>query len=178
VRAARLRAIKADITERLTQDDLTVAAIASRQRISESYVRKLFESEGSSFSECVLGERLIRAHRMLTDPRFAGRSITSVAFDAGFGDASYFNRSFRRPLWRHAVRNSRRSQISKHKWDRTAVRVPDRATAGGRVIQEWCAVGERVPRHCAPRGRRYIRVTAPVRRATKIQYGLDCCNAK
>jgi hypothetical protein len=31
---------------------------ASRQRISESYVRKLFESEGSSFSECVLGQRL------------------------------------------------------------------------------------------------------------------------
>jgi len=96
VRAARLGAIKADIAERLAQDDLTVAAVASRQRISESYVRKLFESEGSSFSEWVLGERLIRAHRMLTDPRFAGRSITSVAFDAGFGDVSYFNRSFRR----------------------------------------------------------------------------------
>ena len=96
VRAARLRAIKADIADRLAHDDLTVAAVASRQRISESYVRKLFESEGSSFSEWVLGARLIRAHRMLTDPRFAGRSITSVAFDAGFGDVSYFNRSFRR----------------------------------------------------------------------------------
>jgi AraC-like DNA-binding protein len=96
MRAARLRAIKADIAERLAQDDLTVAAVASRQRISGSYIRKLFESEGTSFSECVLSERLIRAHRMLTDPRFAGRSITSVAFDAGFGDVSYFNRSFRR----------------------------------------------------------------------------------
>jgi AraC-like DNA-binding protein len=96
VRAARLRAIKADIAERLAQDDLTVAAVASRQRISESYVRKLFESEGSSFSKWVLGERLVRAYRMLTDPRFAGRSITSVAFAAGFGDVSYFNRSFRR----------------------------------------------------------------------------------
>jgi AraC-like DNA-binding protein len=96
VPAARLRAIKADISERLAQDDLTVAAVASRQRISESYVRKLFEREGSSFSEWVLGERLIRTHRMLADPRFAGRSITSVAFDAGFGDISYFNRSFRR----------------------------------------------------------------------------------
>jgi AraC-like DNA-binding protein len=96
VRAARLSAVKADIAERLARDDLTIAAVASRQRISESYVRKLFESEGSSFSEWVLGERLIRAHRMLTDHRFAGRSITSVAFDAGFGDVSYFNRSFRR----------------------------------------------------------------------------------
>jgi AraC-like DNA-binding protein len=52
VRAARLRAIKADIAERLTQDDLTVAAVASRQRISESYVRKLFESEGSFPNAC------------------------------------------------------------------------------------------------------------------------------
>jgi len=51
VRAARLHAIKADIAERLTQDNLTVAAVAARQRISESYVRKLFESEGSSFSD-------------------------------------------------------------------------------------------------------------------------------
>jgi AraC-like DNA-binding protein len=96
VRAARLRAIKADIAERVAQGDLTVAAVASRQRISESYVRKLFESEGRSFSDWVLGERLMRAHRMLTDPRFAGRSIASVAFDAGFGDVSYFNRTFRR----------------------------------------------------------------------------------
>jgi hypothetical protein len=59
VRSARLRAIKADIAKRLAEDDLTVAAVASRQCISESYVRKLFESEGSSFSECVLGQRLI-----------------------------------------------------------------------------------------------------------------------
>jgi AraC-like DNA-binding protein len=96
VRAARLRVIKADIADRLAQHDLAIAAVASRQRISESYVRKLFENEGSSFSEWVLGERLIRAHRMLTDPRFAGRSIASVAFDTGFSDVSYFNRSFRR----------------------------------------------------------------------------------
>jgi AraC-like DNA-binding protein len=33
---------------------------------------------------------------MLTDPQLADRSITSVAFDAGFGDLSYFNRVFRR----------------------------------------------------------------------------------
>jgi AraC-like DNA-binding protein len=96
VRAARLRAIKTDIAERANQHDLTVAAVAARQGISESYVRKLFETEGTSFSEFVLGQRLVRAHRLLTDPRFAARSVTSVAFDSGFGDVSYFNRSFRR----------------------------------------------------------------------------------
>jgi AraC-like DNA-binding protein len=96
VRAARLRAIKTDIAERANQHDLTVGSVAAHQGISESYVRKLFESDGTSFSEFVLGQRLVRAHRFLTDPRFAARSITSVAFDSGFGDVSYFNRSFRR----------------------------------------------------------------------------------
>jgi AraC-like DNA-binding protein len=32
---------------------------------------------------------------MLTDSRFAGRSISALAFDTGFGDLSYFNREFR-----------------------------------------------------------------------------------
>ncbi|MDW4800082.1 helix-turn-helix domain-containing protein [Escherichia coli] len=33
---------------------------------------------------------------MLTDPRRSDRSISAVAFEAGFGDLSYFNRTFRR----------------------------------------------------------------------------------
>jgi len=37
-----------------------------------------------------------KAYRMLRDARFSDRSITSIAFDCGFGDHSYFNRSFRR----------------------------------------------------------------------------------
>jgi len=33
---------------------------------------------------------------MLSDPRLADRTIGSIAFDAGFGDLSYFNQTFRR----------------------------------------------------------------------------------
>lgn len=96
VRAARLRAIKSDIEEHLEQAGLSPGQVARRQQISESYMRKLFDSEQTSFSEFVLGRRLVRAHRMLTDPRLIGRSIASIAFDAGFGDVSYFNRTFKR----------------------------------------------------------------------------------
>jgi AraC-like DNA-binding protein len=39
----------------------------------------------------VLGQRLMRAHRMLSDPRFAGLSVSAIAFAAGFGDLSYFS---------------------------------------------------------------------------------------
>jgi len=96
VRVARLHAIKADIAERLASPELSVQTVALRQRVSPRYVQMLFEQEGTTFSQYVIGQRLTRAYRMLTDPRFADRSITSVAFDAGFGDLSYFNRAFRR----------------------------------------------------------------------------------
>jgi len=96
IRAARLGAIKSDIEAHLTAGDLYPRAVAKRQQISDSYIRKLFESEGTSFSQFVLARRLKRAHRMLMDPGWANRSIASIAFDAGFGDLSYFNRTFKR----------------------------------------------------------------------------------
>ena len=96
VRAARLRAIKADIEAHLAHGDLSPGAVARRQRVSDSYIRKLFGGEGTSFSEYVLARRLLRANRMLTDRRWAGAGIASIAYDAGFGDLSYFNRAFKR----------------------------------------------------------------------------------
>lgn len=59
-------------------------------------MRKLFESEGTSLSNFMLRQRLVRAHRMLGDISHAGRSITDIAYEAGFNDLSYFNRVFRR----------------------------------------------------------------------------------
>jgi AraC-like DNA-binding protein len=96
IRAARLRAIMSDITANLGDCDLTVAAVAQRQRVTPRYLHKLFESEELTFSNFILGQRLSRAHQMLRDPRFGDRSISSVAFEVGFGDLSYFNRTFRR----------------------------------------------------------------------------------
>jgi len=96
IRAARLSAIKKDIEAHLAAGDLSPATVARRQRITDSYIRKLFASEGTSFSQFVLDRRLERAHRLLTLPGWAGRSIASIAFDAGFGDLSYFNRTFKR----------------------------------------------------------------------------------
>ncbi|PHN95748.1 AraC family transcriptional regulator [Tenacibaculum discolor] len=59
-------------------------------------MQRLFERAGSTFSEFVLGERLARAHRLLTDPGRTASSISTIAFESGFGDLSYFNRTFRR----------------------------------------------------------------------------------
>jgi AraC-like DNA-binding protein len=96
IRAARLRAIKDDIEAHLANGDLSPGAVAKREQISDSYIRKLFEGEGTSFSQFVLGRRLERARRMLTERRSLHRSVAAIAFDAGFGDLSYFNRTFKR----------------------------------------------------------------------------------
>jgi AraC-like DNA-binding protein len=96
VAAARLRAIMNDISAHLGDGDLSVAEIARRHRVTPRYIYKLFENEDLTFSSFVLGQRLSRAHRLLTDPHLADRTISSLAFGVGFNDLSYFNRAFRR----------------------------------------------------------------------------------
>jgi AraC-like DNA-binding protein len=96
VRAARLAAIKSDIDRDLTDPSLCVATLAARHGISGRYLHKLFEREATTYSQFVLERRLIRAHRLLTQPRSAARTVSSIAHDSGFGDLSYFNRTFRR----------------------------------------------------------------------------------
>jgi AraC-like DNA-binding protein len=96
VRAARLAAVKADIEKHLTDASLTVATIAARHGISARYLHKLFEDEEMTYSQFLLDRRLALAYRTLRQPRSATRTISSIASDSGFGDLSYFNRTFRR----------------------------------------------------------------------------------
>jgi AraC-like DNA-binding protein len=96
LRAARLEAIKADILRNLTSAHLNITAIAKRAGVTPRYVQKLFEIEGMTFSEHVLEQRLRHAHALLTKPGGAGRAIADIAYESGFGDLSYFNRTFRR----------------------------------------------------------------------------------
>jgi len=93
VRAARLEAIKADLIQNVTLD---LERIAKRQGISSRYIQMLFEESGTTFSGFVLERRLDVARTMLTSPRYETWSVTAIALEAGFGDISHFNRSFKR----------------------------------------------------------------------------------
>lgn len=95
IRAARLHAIKLDIQARLDRDDLSIGTVAARQGVSPRYVQALFDDEGVTFSAFVRDQRLQRVHRQLTDPQLLHRPISEIAFEAGFGDLSHFNRAFR-----------------------------------------------------------------------------------
>jgi AraC-like DNA-binding protein len=96
VRAVRLAAIKVDIVANLHDGNLSATMIATRHRVTVRYLHKLFESEGITYSEFVLGQRLTRAYGILKNPLHARRAISTMAFELGFNDLSYFNRAFRR----------------------------------------------------------------------------------
>lgn len=93
-RPQRLSAIKAYILAEIANPDLCLADIAAQQRISASYVRKLFASQGTKFTAFVLETRLENVCRMLTAS--GTDSIATVAMACGFNDVSYFNRAFRK----------------------------------------------------------------------------------
>jgi AraC-like DNA-binding protein len=96
VKAARLQTIKADIEAKLADGPLTVIEVAARHGVTPRYIHKLFETEGTTYTQYVLRRRLDHAHRRLRDPRGATQTISSIAYDVGFTDLSYFNRTFRR----------------------------------------------------------------------------------
>jgi AraC-like DNA-binding protein len=93
--ALRLRSIKAYATDNLSRPDLSIGEVAKHHRISSRQVQRLFGNEGITFSEFLLGVRLDRVRRRLTNDRYAKTSISEIAFQSGFRDLSHFNRDFR-----------------------------------------------------------------------------------
>ncbi|MEO5325706.1 helix-turn-helix transcriptional regulator [Mesorhizobium sp. CC13] len=93
---ARLELVKTDILRHLTDPALGIAGVARRQGVTPRYIQRLFGQEGLTFSEFLRDSRLDLALKALqgSSPRTA--TVSAIAFDAGFGDLSHFNRVFRR----------------------------------------------------------------------------------
>ena len=96
VRAARLRAAKAFIVHNICRQDLSAGSVAAHLGFTPRYVHMLFETEAFSLTKFMIDQRLQHSYRMLLDPRMTERTISKIAFDAGFSDLSHFNRVFRR----------------------------------------------------------------------------------
>ena len=96
VKAAQLREAKAYIASNSSRKDISIASAATHLGVTPRYLQRLFEADGTTFSFFLLGQRLKRAHRLLCEPQFAELAVSSIAYDVGFGDLSYFNRCFRR----------------------------------------------------------------------------------
>jgi AraC-like DNA-binding protein len=96
LRAARLKLAKSYVVAHSHRHDISIATVAASLNVTPRYVQRLFEADGTTFSDFLVGQRLARAHRLLCDPGSSHAAISTIAYDAGFGDLSYFNRRFRR----------------------------------------------------------------------------------
>jgi AraC-like DNA-binding protein len=96
VKAARVRAILAEIARRFGDPDFHLDNVARTLGLSRRYVQQLLQETGKSFTEHLVERRLERSFAMLTDRRNLHLAIIDIAFAVGFGDVSHFNRVFRR----------------------------------------------------------------------------------
>jgi AraC-like DNA-binding protein len=93
---ARLQLIQAQVLKRLGDHDLKIDSIARQAGLAPKQVQRLFGPTGLTFSEFLLEQRLLLAHRMLSGIGHRREKVSTIAHDAGFGDLSYFNRTFRK----------------------------------------------------------------------------------
>jgi AraC-like DNA-binding protein len=96
LRAARLKLAKAYIIENSHRREISVGSVSAHLCVTPRYLQRLFEDDGTTFSEFLVTQRLARAHRRLCQTDSVHAAISTIAYDAGFGDLSYFNRRFRR----------------------------------------------------------------------------------
>ncbi|MEV0406041.1 helix-turn-helix domain-containing protein [Actinoallomurus sp. NPDC050550] len=93
-RAALLAAMRAHVRDHLADPRLSAEALARRHGVSLRYTAELFAADGTSPAAFIRAERLRAAHRALTDPRYAGLTVSAVAARYGFADRTTFTRAF------------------------------------------------------------------------------------
>jgi transcriptional regulator GlxA family with amidase domain len=93
--AAQLLVIQRYVMDQLSEPKLSVREVAARHGVSVRHVQQLFERSGTTFSKFLLNQRLLAAHRRLTNVLTRTATVTQIASESGFGDLSNFNRAFR-----------------------------------------------------------------------------------
>lgn len=94
--AVRLELMKRNVLDNLERSDLTICSIAQAHGLSPRHAQRLFAQTGSTFTEFVVEQRLLRARRLLGERQHRHSKISAIAYAAGFNDLSYFNRGFRK----------------------------------------------------------------------------------
>jgi AraC family transcriptional activator of tynA and feaB len=93
----RVRAALAFIDGALSDPDLTATRVADAQTVSRRRLDQIMvEATGASLSSQIWLRRLEQAASDLRDPKFAAKTVTQIAFAAGFEDVAHFTRAFKR----------------------------------------------------------------------------------
>jgi transcriptional regulator GlxA family with amidase domain len=83
-------------------ENLSSERIAAACGVSVRHLNRLFAREGTSLMHHVWERRLARCRRDLMDQTMAHRSISEIAFSAGFKDLAHFSRVYRTRYGRSA----------------------------------------------------------------------------
>lgn len=109
----RVCAALAYIDSRLADPKLTASMVAQAQGISRRWLDDiLLKTVGTSLTAQIWTRRLTQAASNLQDPRQTSRTVTEIAFAAGFEDTAHFTRAFKRRYhrtpreWRRGLRRS------------------------------------------------------------------------
>ncbi len=80
-----------------TQEGLTIGALAAQLGAPEHRLRRLINGQLGyrNFAAFINAHRIEEAKRLFADPGEARKTVSSIAFDLGFGSLGPFNRAFR-----------------------------------------------------------------------------------
>lgn len=90
----KLGDIQKFMIENLTNAELNIHLICTKQGISARSLNRLFGAQGTTPMRWLWQARLDRAHLEISRNQHV--SITNLAFDFGFSDASHFSKAFKR----------------------------------------------------------------------------------
>jgi AraC family transcriptional regulator, positive regulator of tynA and feaB len=92
---ARLSAFHEFVEAHLADGDFRPQDLARAFKVSERYVRLVFQEAGETLSSYLLRKRLERAAQLLRNEHNSSHTITDIALECGFNSASHFGHSFR-----------------------------------------------------------------------------------
>lgn len=88
---ALFQRLLSEIQLRYSDPEFSPDDAASALQISTRYLRKILAGQGERFSDLLRKKRLQHAAIALADPALAKRSVTDIAYRAGFSDSAHFS---------------------------------------------------------------------------------------
>jgi len=95
VKAARLQAILAYVAQNFVDQKISAERLGTEYGVSPRQIHNILATTGRTLSQHLLEHRLQAARTALQNPRYVSKRVSEIAFDVGFKDISYFNRSFK-----------------------------------------------------------------------------------
>lgn len=95
VRMAQRDAAMAQIKSNFENPALNLASVAASCGLSAGYLEWLFKDANLSVEECIHAERLAKGHQLLGSADYRGKSVSQLAYQAGFNHAGHFSRLFK-----------------------------------------------------------------------------------